>query len=161
MVKAQQAAQALAANHRQVIAGRFSLRPNREQSVAKSLVITLEVIVFNILGDRGAKMPLSQYDHLVKALALYRQNESLGVRIQIGTSRRQLHALDSSRSENCDELHGEERVPIVEEVALPLEKSVDRLDEGLPGHPFPPRRRGLDAVLEEDALDGVATDVVS
>jgi hypothetical protein len=57
-----------------------------DQLVAKSLVIPLNVVMLRIFAHSFAKVTLAQRNNLREALRLDGTNESLGVRVQIGTS---------------------------------------------------------------------------
>jgi hypothetical protein len=71
------------------------------------------MIVLNELAHCASKMSLAKRNELFQALRLDRQDESLRVRVQVGTPRRQLDAFDSGSAKEGAELVGEQRVPIV------------------------------------------------
>ena len=130
-------------------------------------MVALEVVVLDVFGDGQAKMPLPEQHDLVKALGLDRQDEPLGVGVQIRAVGRQLEALHASPAKKFPELIGEQRIAIVDEIACTPEETIDVVGEvaGDLFHPDPMRlsydARDLDAPRldvddEEDEVAGQA-----
>ena len=131
VVVAQDAAEARATCDRcgriVVLVGR---RRNRgDQPVVEALVVALEVIVLDELGDREAEVALAEGNELVEALGLDGEHEAFRERVQVWTSSGELEALDTCSAENRVERVGEQRVAVVKQVALALQKAVDVVDE--------------------------------
>ena len=74
-------------------------------------------------------MPLTQWDDLGQTLGLDRANESLSVGVQIWASRRKLHRFDARGFQDRAERCREKRVSIVDEVAVPIQKSLSTISE--------------------------------
>ena len=73
VVEVQDAAQAFTTGHRRVVVDRRrGCRRRRDQLALKALVVALEVVVREVLGDGDAEMPLPEQYELVKALGLWR-----------------------------------------------------------------------------------------
>jgi hypothetical protein len=69
--------------------------PSLDQPIIESLMIPLEVIVLGVFLHSVAQMLLSQRDDPGQALRLDGAYESLGVGVQIWTSRGKLHRFDA------------------------------------------------------------------
>ena len=59
-----------------------------DQLVAQSLMETLSMVVREIRRDSSPQGSFAEENHPVETLGFYGKNESLGVRVQIGTPRR-------------------------------------------------------------------------
>ena len=66
--------------------------------VVEALMVALQMVMCDVVSNNGAKMVLSQQNHLIEALILDRTNKAFRVRIQIGTLGRQLYGLHSTCS---------------------------------------------------------------
>jgi hypothetical protein len=107
----QQAAESFAAGEGRVVVSRR--RQRCEQFAVDALMVALEVVVLDEFSDGALKMSLNE-QHFVQALALDRQHEPLGVRVQVRTVRRQLDVFDARAAEYLAELMREERIAIVD-----------------------------------------------
>ena len=70
---------------------------------------------------------LSEQDRPLQTGFLDGPNESLGVRIQTRRPRRLPHGLDTNIGKHVQELSREQRVSIMDQIALAMEHSVDRI----------------------------------
>ena len=74
----------------------FGANGRLDQPIIDSLMIPLPVIVSGVLASRLSQRPLAEEDHSIETLILDRPNEPLGVRVQIGRTRRQAHDFETS-----------------------------------------------------------------
>jgi hypothetical protein len=64
------------------------------------LVVTLQMIVLDELGDREAEVALAEGNQLAEALGLDGQHEALRERVEVGAAGREPKALDASGTED-------------------------------------------------------------
>src|SRR5262249_43001107 len=126
VVEVQHPAQPLSTQHR-AIAVRGLGRPD-DQPIVESLMVALDVVVRRELRYRPSQVAFAE-GMVFHKHRLDRQHEPLRVRIQVGTSRGQLEALDARSPQQGVELPREQRVAIVDQVAHPAEGPVDRIPE--------------------------------
>ena len=133
MVVPQHPAESFAATYLPTPLPYFGLR--LDQPIAETLVAPLSMIVLHERANGPTQCRLRKEDHPVKALALDRENESLGVGVEIRRPHRQAHYLRSGLDQQPSELLAVLRIPVEEEVPLPEEKAVEGngSDSGPPG----------------------------
>ncbi len=86
-----------------------------DQLVVEALMVPLAVIVTSVLGAGLSEGAFSEEDELVEALALDRQDEAFGERVQVRAAAGQSHVGDAGVLEYPKELLCELLVPIVDE----------------------------------------------
>jgi hypothetical protein len=106
------------------------------------------MIVRHVLQDRPAEMPLAKRHHSLQTLALDREHKSLRKGIQIRTPCRQTHYLHAASLYDPPKRPGAERITVHEQIPLPYEEAIDRVDQ-------------IDAVVAQNPLDSAATDLVA
>jgi len=74
-------------------------------------------------------MSLAEKDELAETLTLDRQDEPLGVRIQIRAARGQADRLDLSAAEEATKLSSEDRISIHDEMRLAYEEAIVGVEE--------------------------------
>ena len=85
-----------------------------------------------VLGTGSSKRTFAEKDELVEALALDRENEAFGERVQIRASSGQPNIGDTGILEYAKELLGELFVPVMNQQALVAQEAIDTIDE-VPG----------------------------
>lgn len=108
-----------------------------DEFIAESLMIPLAMIVLCVLLLRVPQAAFTHRDHLRQGFGLERTNESLGIRIQIGASRRELEGPDSRARQGDLEGLGEERMSIANQESLDPEEPAFGNGE-IPGQPSCP-----------------------
>ncbi len=88
------------------------------------MVIALAVIVLDVLADHPANVALPDRNDLRQALRSDRSNESLGIRIQIRATARELHGTHSRALERFSERRREERIAVVNQVSVATQEAV-------------------------------------
>ena len=83
---------------------------------------SLSVVVRHVFTHGEPEMSLAEKDELAETLTLDRQDEPLGVRIQIRAARGQADRLDLSAAEEATKLSSEDRISIHDEMRLADEK---------------------------------------
>jgi hypothetical protein len=93
MVKTEEAAEAVAPLH----GGGRVLRRCRvlQQPVVESLMVSLAVVVLDVLPREEAQVAVTERDYSIETFLFDRPNKPFGVRVEIGTPRRQPNGLDS------------------------------------------------------------------
>src|SRR5690349_13921010 len=99
------------------------------QAIVEPLVIALEMIVLGELGDREAEVAFTERNELVKAFGFDREHEALRDRIQVRALRRQLEAPDAGRAKDRAKRLSEQRVAVMDQVALASQDSVDAVGQ--------------------------------
>ena len=104
---------------------------------------SLDMIVLRVLVDDVPQMSFTKNYHPIEALGFYREYESLGVRIQIQTSRWQTHRPDSGLLKKFQEALCVQRISIVNQESLSPKETVEPLDKVTSDlmHPETIRRR--------------------
>jgi hypothetical protein len=127
----QEAAEAFSTRDRSSGIGVLVSRRRRrgDQPVVEALVVALEMIVRDKLRDREAEVALTERNELVEAFALDREHESLRKGVQIWAAGRELEALDAGGAEDRAERLGEQRVAVMDQVALVSQESVDAVGQ--------------------------------
>lgn len=97
--------------------------------VVEALMVALKVVVRDELGDGEAEVSFPEQHEPVEALRLDRQDEPFGESVQVRAVGWQLQAFHASPSKKLSELVGEQRIAIVDEVALALEEPIDVVGE--------------------------------
>ena len=92
--------------------------------VAEALGWAFSMVMGDELGNGTPQGLFSEQDEAVQAGFLDRAYESLGLCVEIRRARWQLHGLDPDARQQTQEFCGEERVSIVDQIALAEEDSV-------------------------------------
>src|SRR5215469_738541 len=91
-----------------------------DQCIVQTLVVALAMIMRDEFGSRFPHPGLAEQDHPLQAGFLDGPYKPLGVGVQIGTPRRQLHRGHTGIGERLQELRGEQWIAIMNEVTLAL-----------------------------------------
>ncbi len=105
------------------------VRIRDDQPVAKTLVVSLAMIMRHEFLDRLSQRTLSEQDHSVQAGFSDRSDKPLRVGIQIWRPGRQLHGLYATGGQRPEKLHREQRVAAVDQILLPRQEAVPRITE--------------------------------
>jgi hypothetical protein len=100
-----------------------------DQSVAQAQVVALQMIVGRELFDDVPQVALADRHDRRQALVLDRPDESFGVGVEVGALRREHDRLDSGRAQQRRKISAEERVAIVDQVAVLKQEAVEAIDE--------------------------------
>src|SRR5215469_610182 len=95
------------------------------QSVAQTLMVALAVVMGHEVLNRCPQGAFSKQDQPFQTGFLDAAHKSLGVSVQIRTSRWQLHGLHASILQRAEKLVCEQRIAIMDEIALIREQSLD------------------------------------
>lgn len=114
MVRLQQSSKPLVTDNRSVARGVARLLCRKGSNIPDSLMQAFSVVVVNVFGDGASQRRFAEVDHPVETLALNRQNESFGKRVQVWTSRRQLAGSNPDSLKNHVESGRELRVPVAD-----------------------------------------------
>jgi len=87
-------------------------------------MVSFGVIVSEVFANRRPQRVFAEEDHSFQAFFLDRPYESLRIRVQVWTTRRNLRRLDSGFREDAKELCRVEWVSVMDQVALPFQDSV-------------------------------------
>src|SRR5215208_5579770 len=90
-------------------------------------MISFPMVMQTELLDALSKRGLTEQDHALQAPFLDTAHEPLRVGVQIRRLWRQLHRFHASLSQHSQELVGEERIAIMNQVALTLQDPVYRI----------------------------------
>ena len=74
----------------------FGANGRLDQPIIEPLMIPFPMIVSGVLASGLSKRSLAEEDHSIKTLILDRPDESFGVRVQVGRTRRQAHDFETS-----------------------------------------------------------------
>ena len=80
-------------------------------------MVALAVVVLDVLPREEAQVTLTESDHTSETFLFDRPNEPFGVRVEIGTPRRQPNGLDPGAGQNVGNDAGIEGIPVVNEIA--------------------------------------------
>jgi hypothetical protein len=127
----------------------------RAKPVVESLVVPLAVVVHEVLTDRSPQMSFAQRHDPVHAFAFDREHESLGVCVQVRTSRWQQQRLYPCPAQHLPELLRIQRIPVQDQIALPAQESVVDVEQvtGHLLHPLAARIPRQPYHLDESAPD--------
>jgi hypothetical protein len=115
MVEIEESAEAVAPLH---VGGRNSRRWRVLQKlVIESLMVSLAVVVLDVLPREDAQVALTERDHSIETFLFDRPHEPFGVRVQIGTPRRQPNGLDAAAGQDLGNDTGIEGIPVVNQIA--------------------------------------------
>ena len=111
MVEIEKPAQAVASLH----LGVRALRRCRvlQKPVVESLMIPLAVVVLDVLAREEAQVALTEWDHSIETFFFDRPHEPFGVRVEIGTPRRQPNGLDPGAGQDVGNDAGIEGISVV------------------------------------------------
>ena len=140
MVETEESAEAVAPLH----GGGRALRRCRvlQKPVVESLVVSLAVIVLDVLPREEAQVAVTERDHSIETFLFDRPNKPLGIRVEIGTPRRQPKGLDPGAGQDVGNDTGIEGIPVVNEIARGPEKPINGIRERA-DHLLHPRAAGL------------------
>jgi len=111
MVKAEESAEAIASLH----GGGRALRRYGvlQKPVVESLVVSLAVIVLDVLPREEAQVAVTERDHSIETFLFDRPNKPLGIRVEIGTPRRQAKGLDPGAGQDVGNGTGIGGIPVM------------------------------------------------
>ena len=66
-----------------------------QELVVESLVVSLALVVVDVLAHEETQVPFAEGDDATETLLLNRADEPLGIRVEIGTLRRETDRLDT------------------------------------------------------------------
>ena len=66
-----------------------------QELVVESLVVSLAMVVVDVLAHEETQVPFAEGDDATETLLLNRADEPLGIRVEIGTLRRETDRLDT------------------------------------------------------------------
>src|SRR5262249_10824482 len=107
---------------------RDRLHWNNETIVAP-LMVTLQMIMRHKLANRIPQSVFTKEDHLLQTILPNRSDEPFRISIQIRRLRRQFDGLDSDRGKRSEKLPRVKRISIVDQIALPREKTINGIGE--------------------------------
>ena len=140
MVEMEESAQAVAPLH---VGGRAPRQWRLLQKpVVESLMVSLAVVVLDVLPREKAQVVLTERDHTIETFLFDRPHEPFGVRVEIGTPRRQPNGLDPAAHQDVVNDTGVQRIPVVNEIARSPQETVNGISERA-GHLLHPRAAGL------------------
>ena len=120
-------AEAASATNRSGAVGETGLRENEQ--ITEALMVSLEVIMGDELSNSDAQSTLSEQNHAFQAGLLNAAHEALGIAVQVRRSGWQLYGFRADLGQRGEELRREERIPVVNQVALALEEPVDGIGQ--------------------------------
>ena len=88
-----------------------------QKPVVESLLVSLAVIVLDVLPREEALVAVTEWDHSIETFLFDRPNKPFGIRVEIGTPRRQPNGLDPGAGQNVGNDAGIEGIPVVNEIA--------------------------------------------
>ena len=88
-----------------------------QKPVVESLMVALAVVVLNVLLREEADVALTERDHTSETFLFDRPNKPFGVRVEIGTPRRQPKGLDAGAGQEVGNDMGIEGIPVVNQMA--------------------------------------------
>ena len=80
-------------------------------------MVALAVVVLNVLPHEEAHVALTERDHSIETFLFDRPNKPFGVRVEIGTPRRQPDGLDPAAGQDFGHDTSVERIPVVNQMA--------------------------------------------
>ena len=115
MVEIEESAEAVAPLH---LGGR-ALRWGRvlQKPVVESLMVSLAVVVLDVLPHEEAQVVLTERHHAIETFLFDRPHKPFGVRVEIGTPRRQPNGLDPAADQDICNDAGAKGIPIVNQIA--------------------------------------------
>ena len=94
-------------------------RYRHDQLIAQALMVAFAMIVLDELANGSPEGRFTDKNDPVQAGFLDRPNEALRVRVEIRGTGRQADDLNACGGECLAERHGEQRIPIVNQISLP------------------------------------------
>ena len=98
-----------------------------DQLATEPLMKALPMIVGHQFLDDVPEMSLAEEDEVIQALVPDGFHKPLRMRGAVWASRRNPHALHPSLAKDCFECSGEQRIPVVDQVARISKKAVHRV----------------------------------
>src|SRR5262249_37023451 len=99
------------------------------ETIVEPLMVTLQMIMRHKLTNRIPQRAFAKEDHLPQAILPNRSDEPFRISIQIRRLRRQFDGLDSDRGKRSEKLSRVKRISIVDQIALPREKTINGIGE--------------------------------
>ena len=97
-----------------------------QELVVESLVVSLAMVVVDVLAHEETHVPFAEGDDATETLLVNRADEPLGIRVEIGTLRRETDRLDTPALEDLAKDPRVERVAVVVSAGSPAIASVSR-----------------------------------
>ena len=88
-----------------------------QKAVVESLMVSLVVVVLDVLPREEAQVAFTERDQSIEAFLFDRPNEPFGVRVEIGTPRRQPNGLDPAACQDVVNDTGVQGIPVVNQIA--------------------------------------------
>ena len=80
-------------------------------------MVSLAVVVLDVLPSEEAQVALTERDHSIETFLFHRPNEPFGVRVEIGTLRRQPNGLHPAARQDVGYNTGVKGIPVANEMA--------------------------------------------
>ena len=109
-----------------------------QELVVESLVVSLAMVVVDVLAHEETQGPFAEGDDATETLLLNRADEPLGIRVEIGTLRRETDRLDTPALQDLANPPRGERVAVVNQRAGAAQAAIDRVRH-IAGHLLHPR----------------------
>ena len=97
-----------------------------QELVVESLVVSLAMVVVDVLAHEETHVPFAEGDDATETLLFRRADEPLGIRVEIGTLRRETDRLDTPALEDLAKDPRGERVAVVNQIAGASQAAIDR-----------------------------------
>ena len=98
-----------------------------QELVVESLVVSLALVVVDVLAHKETQVPFAEGDDATETLLLNRADEPLGIRVEIGTLRRETDRLDTPALQDLATTPRGERVAVVHQRAGAAQAAIDRV----------------------------------
>ena len=92
-------------------------------------MVALVVVVLDVLADEEAEVALAEGDDAPETLLFNRPDKPLGIRVEIGTLRRQPNRVDTTTRQDLAVGLRVEGISVVNEVARGPQKAIDRVGQ--------------------------------
>lgn len=103
----------------------LSLRRRLDDLIVQALMRAFGMVMLNIFSNKIPEMAFTKDQHAVQVLALDTPNESLDQRIQVGSHGQGFDGINTRIFEYPPELPGKNRIPVMDQVLLILQKAGD------------------------------------
>jgi hypothetical protein len=80
-------------------------------------MVSFAVVVLDVLSREEAQVAITERNHTSEAFLFDRPHEPFGVRVEIGTPRRQPNGLDPGAGQDIGNDAGIEGIPVMNEIA--------------------------------------------
>ena len=109
-----------------------------QELVVESLVVSLALVVVDVLAHEETQGPFAEGDDATETFPFHRADEPLGIRVEIGTLRRETDRLDTPALQDLAKPPRGERVAVVNQIAGAAQAAIDRVRH-IAGHLLHPR----------------------